>query len=459
MPRFATKRPGRGIGVAGALAFATLLLADGLASASAPAGPAASRGPDFVRDEVVVGRRGGGERVVELERGTRPAEAIRRLAARPGVAYAARNWIATAAVEPIDGGTSMTPGGWIDDQWNFLGGAGGIRALPAWKRADDAGRPGGEDVTVAVVDTGVAYTDHGSFAISPGFTGETEFAPGRDFIDGDLLPLDENGHGTHIAGTIAEQVNLEGSPLPPDGRDYLTGIAYGATLMPVRVLDAAGTGTAADVSRGIRWAAKRGADIINLSLQVSSTVRRCPQIRNVCRAIRDARKEGALVIAAAGNSVGAQRPVAFPAAAPGVVAVGASTESGCLAAYSHRSRRLDLLAPGGGVAMSSVARRRCRDDDAPIRQVSLACFGGTGPCSDFTEFGIRSTRGTSMAAAHVSGVAALARATRAAGANPGPGRLRNWLRCTARPLGRPRFHGFGRLDAGRATRDRPPARC
>ena len=453
------KRPGRAIGVAVALALAALPLAGGPASASAPAGSAASRGPDFVRDEIVVGRRGGGERVVELERGTRPAKAIRRLADDPGVAYATRNWIVTAAVEPIDRGTSMTPGGWRDDQWNFLGGAGGIRALPAWRRADAAGRPGGEDVTVAVVDTGVAYRDHGSFAISPGFTDETEFAPGRDFVDGDLLPLDENGHGTHIAGTIAEQVTLEGSPPPPDGHDYLTGIAYGATLMPVRVLDAAGIGTAADVSRGIRWAANRGADVINLSLQVSSSVRRCHQIRNVCRAIRDARKNGALVVAAAGNSVGPPRRVAFPAAAPGAVAVGASTESGCLAAYSHHSRRLDLLAPGGGIARSSVARRRCRDDEAPIRQVSLSCFAGSGPCSDFADFGIRSTRGTSMAAAHVSGVAALARATRAVGTSPGPGRLRSWLRCTARPLGRPRFHGFGRLDAGRATRDRPPARC
>ena len=98
-----------------------------------------------------------------------------------------------------------------------------------------SGRPGAEGVTVAVLDTGIAYRDLGSkFVRSPDFAAG-QFVKGYDFIDDDRLPLDENGHGTHVAGTIGEKT---------DNAIGLTGLAYRAKLMPVRVLDKHGRGQA-----------------------------------------------------------------------------------------------------------------------------------------------------------------------------------------------------------------------
>src|SRR5207244_2884249 len=112
----------------------------------------------------------------------------------------------------------------------------------------------------------------------------------------------------------------------------LAGLAYGAHLMPVRVLDSHLHGSAAAIARGIRFAYAHGADVINLSLTFGSGVTGCAQITAVCRAIKAATRHGALVVAAAGNS-GGPAPM-LPASAPKALAVGATTLRGCLAAYS-----------------------------------------------------------------------------------------------------------------------------
>ena len=414
--------------------------------------PAAAAAAPFVDGEVVVGLSDGGTRVVELEPGADVGQAVAELRRDPEVAYANRNWVATAALNPLDGGRTEEPGGWRLDQWNFLGGAGGVRAPKAWDRAIAGGDPGAAGTTVAVVDTGIAFADSDpGFAASPDFEPH-QFVPGHDFVVEGTAALDENGHGTHVAGTIAEQVTVEGDS-PED--DLLTGLAHEARLMPVRVLDAQGAGNSVDVAAGILWAARHGADVVNVSLQLPTRVRRCKQVRSVCRATRKAKKLGALVVAAAGNSTGGGgRPRAlFPAQAPGVLSVAASTESGCLAAYSNFGQGVDLVAPGGGSAKASIARRRCRNDSQAVRQVSFDCFPG-GFCTDFDDFEIRPDIGTSMAAAHASGVAALVRASGAAGSDPSSKRLRKRLRCTARGAKPSRFYGAGLLDAARATSPR-----
>ena len=86
---------------------------------------------------------------------------------------------------------------------------------------------------------------------------------GYDFVDDDPYPVDRNGHGTHVAGTIAESTN---------NRMGATGIAYGARIMPVRTLDATGAGDAVTIARGIRYAVSRHADVINLSLEFAPFV-------------------------------------------------------------------------------------------------------------------------------------------------------------------------------------------
>ena len=125
--------------------------------------------------------------------------------------------------QPNDPGTSGQPGGWVNDQWNFLPGT-GVDAPRAWDNLIAAGRPGGKGVKIAVLDTGVAYEDRGAFRRSPDLS-RYRFAKGRDFCphsgpngdpcDGeDAYPDDPNGHGTHVASTIAEATNNGDRPRP-----------------------------------------------------------------------------------------------------------------------------------------------------------------------------------------------------------------------------------------------------
>ena len=146
-------------------------------------------------------------------------------------------------------------------QWNFLPGV-GVNAPAAWANLLADHRPGGRGVTVAVLDTGVAYRNWHQFRRSPDFGG-TRFVEPYDFVAKNRFPLDREGHGTFVAGTIAESTN---------NRIGLTGLAYGASIMPVRILNADGTGDAATISRGIRYAATHGAQVINLSLEFSLDV-------------------------------------------------------------------------------------------------------------------------------------------------------------------------------------------
>ena len=468
--------PPRRLGASASLAAAALAaLVTLLPSLAFGEGAATSQAQDPAR--VVVRYGDGPDRVVQVPPGLDARSFSRRLQRDPAVAYAAPDFQARAAGAaqelwwPDDPGKPtrdrLDRGDWRKAQWNFLGctticaaqpsGAvspyesfGGVDAIGAWRWFRKQGRRPGAGARVAVLDSGIAYRRLGrGFRRSPDFLA-SQFAPGRDLVDGDRKPLDLSGHGTHVAGTIGAQV---------DNGVSVTGLAPGAKLIPVRVLRPDERGDASAIAKGIWFAAKRGADVINMSFEFppSSGVRSCADIPSVCRALRYAVSKGALPVAATGNLSGSspKAPVAFPAAWPGVLAVGASTPGGCLAGYSRIGDQLDLLAPGGGLPSASVD---CRGDglddpDRGIVQLTLDLRRG------YRSFGYPLYEGTSMSAAHASGAAALVISSGVLGAGATPERIVCQLAGTARTEGlgetlTARRFGAGILDASRAVRSR-----
>jgi serine protease len=386
---------------------------------------------EIVPGEVVVKTEGGAPEVRKVDD---VAAAVRRLRRDDDVEYAAPNPVARAAAfVPNDVGRGR---GWQAVQWNFLA-AFGVNAPVAWQHAIDAGAPGGRGITVAVLDSGVAYADRGRFRQSPDL-GQTRFVQGQDFVDSDGFPNDENGHGTHVASTIAESTN---------NKVGLTGLAYGASIMPVRVLDARGEGDAATIADGIRFAVRRGADIINLSLEFGTDVG-AKEIPSLLDALAHARRRGVLVVGAAGNE--GDSILAFPARSTNVMAVGATTERGCLSDFSNLGRGLDIVAPGGG-GDALEDDPNCRPDEAPGRPIYQLTFEP----GSLRRFGMPgSFEGTSMAVPHVAAAAALVLATRVLGPSPSPERIIAHLKATARdlgPLGVDTRYGAGLLDAAAAT--------
>jgi serine protease len=367
------------------------------------------------------------------------AQALAQARREPGVAYAVPDYIAHAAGSwiPNDPGNGRASGGWQSLQWNFLA-APGVNGPAAWANLISDGRPGGRGVTVAIVDTGVAYRNWRQYVRSPDFAG-TRFVDPYDFVSHDAFPLDENGHGTFVTGTVAEATNngIAGA-----------GLAYGASIMPVRVLDASGDGDAATIARGIRYAVNHGAQVINLSLEFDLSVT-AGDIPSIINAIAYAHRHGAVVVAAAGNDSSSE--LAYPARAAGVISVGATTRDGCLADYSDVGPGLDLVAPGGGDDASLLGDPNCHPD-RNLPGVFQMTFQDPFNPRQFSLPG--GWYGTSMAAPHVSAVAALVIASRVLGAHPTPDQVLARLEQTARPLGgtTPNSnYGYGLIDAGAAT--------
>jgi serine protease len=377
--------------------------------------------------------------VVRLAPGVSVAAALRRLRRERDVAWAVPDYVAHAAgqVVPDDPGTGHTPGGWRDLQWNFAGEF-GVGAPEAWANVAADGAPGGRGVTVAVLDTGVAYANRGPFRRSPDFNAH-EFVHGYDFVSRSPFPNDRNGHGTFVASTIAEATN--------NGRG-LTGLAFGARLMPVRVLDSQGEGEASTIAEGVLFAAHHGAQVINLSLEFSPGVT-ASDIPELIGALRYAHRHGVLVVAAAGNE--GHTAIAFPAHAPTVVSVGATTEHGCLAGYSNDGTGLTIVAPGGGADASLPGDPNCRPDLPAGRDIFQVTFSGSSP----RVFGLPTGyEGTSMAAPQVSATAALVIASGVLGRHPTPTQITARLRATARKLGTAgdqALYGAGLVNAAAAT--------
>jgi serine protease len=471
--------------------LAAAVLAVAALGVPALAARAYAAGPSFDPSRIVVGLRGGGgvrspgtpglraarfapaappgvrTIVLHLRRGEDVHAALLRLRASHGVAWAVPDYVAhaadagptnpaTAAVlqthpnadiadttgfVPDDVGDSPMAGGWELLQWNFVG-IFGVNAPRAWANVGMAGGYGGRGVTIAVLDTGIAYEDHGRFRRSPDFA-PSQFVAGRDFVDGGDHPDDHNGHGTHVAGTIAEATN---------NRFGLTGLAYGARLMPVRVLDSSGEGDASVIAQGVRWAVRHGAQIINLSLEFSPdvTARDIPELLS---ALRFAHALGVTVVAAAGNEGEGQ--IAYPARASKVIAIGSSTEHGCVSDFSNWGAHLALVAPGGGDDSDIPADPNCHPALPPGRDIYQVTFTGLSP----RRFGIPAGYdGTSMAAPEVTATAALVIASGVIGRRPSPDALLAHLQATARPLGTASDHyryGAGLVDAAAATTPGP----
>jgi serine protease len=379
----------------------------------------------------------GGTRELRIEDGETVGETLAELRDHESVAYAVPDVRVRAAFVPNDPGRVGRKGGWQSLQWNFTGPA-GVNAPAAWDIARRLGAPGGRGAVVAVIDSGVAYKRYKKFRRAPDLYA-TRFVSGYDWVDGDKHPLDEESHGTHVTGTIAQKTN---------NRQGVTGLAYGVDIMPLRVLDRSGNGVGSDIARAIRFAVKNGADVINMSVEFDVT-EKARNIPDVIRALRYASRKGVVMVAASGNE--GTSKVAYPARAEQVIAVGATTSDGCLADYSNAGRGIDIVAPGGGqdapLDDNEYDRTHC-DPASPDRRVFQQTLWG-----DVRHFRLVGFEGTSFSAPHVTATAALLIATGRLGKSPSPGAVKRRLLDTARDIGPEGFdsrYGAGLLDAAAA---------
>ena len=268
----------------------------------------------------------------------------------------------------------------------------------------------GEGITVAVLDTGVKAN---------GVDGIENLLQGYDSYNRDNNPDDMNGHGTHVASTIAQRSN--------NGIGEAS-VAPMANILPVKVMSDDGYGDNIALAQGIIYAVDNGADIINMSLgnpYSSSTVK---------RAIEYAAQNGVVMVAATGNSYASQ--VYYPAAYPEVIAVGAARFDNSKSGYSNYGTGIDILAPGGDLS---------RDDngDGYADGILQETYENGRWTSPFYE-------GTSMASPQVAGVAALIMAE---GVRD-PEDVRSILHATAKntgPAGYDSYSGYGLVNAGAAV--------
>ncbi len=275
-----------------------------------------------------------------------------------------------------------------------------IRATEAWSVTRGAG------VTVAVVDTGVDTT-HPEFQgrIVEGYNATTRNGNAKD----------DNGHGTHVAGIVAAAANNGAG---------MVGIAPEAKIMPIKVLEADGSGSDAGVADGIVWAADHGAQVINMSLGGPG------ESKVLADAVEYALKKGVAVLAAMGNDGSNEK--SYPAAYPGVLAVGATDDKDAAADFSQWGEWISVSAPGVQI-LSTFPTYKCNLNEYGFPQ-------------DYAVLD-----GTSMATPAVAGLAALVKARYA---SLTPAQLKARLEKAADKVpaasGFDPHFGFGRINAPRS---------
>jgi thermitase len=306
----------------------------------------------------------------------------------PDVLYAEPDYIAQAQPTPLN-----------DPYYGSQWGLSKIDAPAAWDAAT------GSNIVIAIVDTGIDLT-HPDLSCADKLT-----AARWNFVANNSTPQDDNGHGTHVAGIAAACGN--------NGKG-VAGVAWGAQLMPVKVLDSNGSGYYSDIAAGITYAVDHGARVVNLSLggAGSGTV--------LADAVQYAHDHGVLVVAAAGNCAqggsscgNLGNPAMYPAAYPTVLAVAATDSGDNWASFSEHQPYVDVAAPG-------------------VNIYSTLRGGNYGSMS-----------GTSMATPHVSGLAALLWSL---APSLTVDQVESLMESTADDLGTPGkddYFGYGRINAGR----------
>jgi thermitase len=337
----------------------------------------------------------------------------RVLRADPEVLAAAPNYVRRAQLRPNDP--------FFPEQW----GPERIGAPSAWDVT-----VGAASVTIAVLDSGIDQT-HPDLA--------AKLRPGRSFLSVEPAPpgvpavcpsnsgvQDDFDHGTHVSGIAAAATN---------NTTGVAGVAWGAAILPVKVLDCTGNGNDADVIAGMQWAVEQGARVINLSFGGPGD----PDMLN--RAVEEAWQKGALVVAAAGNA--ASDVPYYPAASPHALAITASDRDDRFASgFSNRGPWVSLAAPGVGI-LSTYPTYMGQWHRSPGYQLK---------------------DGTSMSAPYVSGVAALLFSLHP---EYSPSRITAILylsadriescpfgvsACPYDAMGRNDYFGHGRVNAARAVR-------
>jgi len=296
-------------------------------------------------------------------------------------------------------------------QWHFSQ----INMSSAW----DIEQGGDRNVIVAVLDTGVAYEDYETYQKAPDLAG-TNFISGYDFVNNDSHPNDDNGHGTHVTGTIAQTTN---------NNIGVAGIAFNCSIMPVKVLDEQGNGSATSFADGVHYAIDHGAKVINYSVGGPDSVTKY-------NAVKYAYDHGVIIVAATGNENSSS--ILYPSAYDECIAVGAVRYDKARAPYSNYGTGIELMAPGGDTSVD-------QNSDGYVDGVLQQTFSGGDP----TNFGYWFWQGTSMATPHITGVIALMLSHGTSGTE----NIRDILHSTAEDLGNPGYdteYGYGLVDAAAA---------